>query len=798
MGWRLALALMTDLRPKFDLLAWIDSTGGTGDRDQRLRRLMDAREPEGLERSLSGALVARYSRGQRLRRLVVEHFPRELSDEINWDTAITTVAFDLVQLSRQHGLLQELLLVYHDDYIQARLNVRVRRSVLVTVLAATTVVALALSIGTASEQIVAPTTAGTSTQIVSAAGLLTLGALWIWSRSRPLSRNIAAGLCILSGVAIGVFSVVNRSDLWVIHLTFKAGWCDVAQGRLDRAPTVFLADPLVNLDAALCEFARGAHVRALRYIEPMLDNRTIYEALVSVGWAYGLHIVTAMVLMSEDYEHLLATTAPRRQGTPTLGGRTAIEHLTLAINFSPTCSAARMYLGFALASQHDEATIDSVKMAALRQFQQAHDLSNSAEGPCKVSSQQYHHWHGRTLAVLGDTNDALTELELARDLCGPDDACSEREILEILKIRSAQGEPSTGELADIIASLRNEDAIAQARLFGTMGAIVRAERTGVTSEAGKRELRQAIELAQLALPGLAYRYKGHATLCMSYAILGEYQLSLSEAELWLRDSPRGLSARSWAMKAARNLQRWDVVIEHGLAIEEPEPDVQYLLGLALSASGRSTEALPYLEAAVNRGWDQARYLLAIELVSAVQRENETTIAAIPGPPSAEHLRLLELALHTLQTGTVTEPLVPKFVSEIQNSLAYAYVQRGENLELATTYAQRSLAHEWRPEVADTLGWILTKSAEASLKTPRNAVLREAKGLFEAALTKLPQDEAGARAEALYHLAYLERLQGGTGRARALVVEAIHLKPSYAEAQQLLTEILKRGPAAPAR
>ena len=94
----------------------------------------------------------------------------------------------------------------------------------------------------------------------------------------------------------------------------------------------------------------------------------------------------------------------------------------------------------------------------------------------------------------------------------------------------------------------------------------------------------------------------------------------------------------------------------------------------------------------------------------------------------------------------------------------------------------------QPYYLDTKAWVIVRAAEISKTIDSSEKQRryeEAEGLLRAAMDSYKADDKEAKAESLYHLGYIAKLQGADDKAKELFLKALEIDPEYRRAKDAL-------------
>jgi len=243
-----------------------------------------------------------------------------------------------------------------------------------------------------------------------------------------------------------------------------------------------------------------------------------------------------------------------------------------------------------------------------------------------------------------------------------------------------------------------------------------------------------------------------------------------------------------------NLDQARDAMSHSLELNPGATDTHYWLGRILYDLGDRTSACAEFEKSIASDRSNTKsYMYMVSATYDLANEKEEY--------GAERIGLMEKALRYSNDGMEVAQRQGEQVKFaglrnvyciISNSLAYCYVQRGENLALALNYIDEALQLESEnPYYIDTKAWILVKIAELSetfTDTQKQGYYNSAEGLFNQAVNSYGQTDKDARAETLYHLGYIEMLRGDRSAARSLFLQAIALNPQYEEAKTALDKL----------
>lgn len=601
--------------------------------------------------------------------------------------------------------------------------------------------------------------------------------------SRWAVHTASVLLLILSWSVVGILA----SDKYSGYLFFRLGRFERATAQLSSYVAASKSDINAQMKLAECFYELNDHVASLRTLEQLIENERAFKTLDSdkrnillgtIYYKFGSR------LLVDDFTRGLEPQYDR-----------ALQYLTAARLYDPYNIHVLFLLGFAKANHEPEAPSTKIRVREI--FNEAkHYIDLALKGRNRDTTLiQYHYYYGRSLTELHLHDKAQAELEAALRLQTTRAGKSDESFTDYILLQLGRNE-----------YLRSNDLSTATEHWERMTDKEASARALTLT--GSAMLSQGKEAAKMGDQELASEAYAKAQQLLSEAVrMGERSI-LVLRELgtvyFLRQDYRQAAATFQKLTNDRPsdqlgyfmLGRSKFFIENGMkeayaamgkAIElDPEDALShYWMGRIAAKLGK----LEYGKTEFNRSIElspsrMVSYYYLVETLGLLANEAE--------PNSDRKIDLLEEALQRIRDGlAVAEPdkeflskLLRLIQEQIWNSLAYSYLQRGENFKLAMSYIDSALERSpENPHYLDTRAWGLIRLAEqAEASASAKPDLDHAEDLLKRALALLPEEDTKGRAETLFHLGYLHKARGKQADARKFFLKALEYDPGHSDAK----------------
>lgn len=420
-----------------------------------------------------------------------------------------------------------------------------------------------------------------------------------------------------------------------------------------------------------------------------------------------------------------------------------------------------------------------------------------------------HYWFGRALKEIGCYNLAKEELSVGHETL-------RKSIQEGLKI-AIEEDDFLFRLGQVEFSSAMEDNPEEARekAYEYWGKISSQDRLGkmlflfgealwiegvdAKWEGNEEKAKEKFDEAEKAYSGaIASGYKSHKLhllLGTLYFSKNDYINASARFERLTKEDPLNHLGFYWLGRSnyliKGKLEEAKQSMVHAIELDPNDHDAHYWLGRILfdfgDDAGASDEYKKSIE--IDRNNPKSYPYLVASITTLASKEKEYSV---------ERNSMMEEALRYANVGIEVAKLkedndclrrIENMQPILWNSLAYTYIERGENFSLAIEYIEKALKLDPNnPYYLDTKAWILVMIAEQSevlAPSQRKKRYDEAEQLLNKCLKSLTTDDNMAKAEAYFHLGYIEKLRGRDDKAREFFLKALEFNPQYDKAKKEL-------------